>query len=129
MFYLVVQSFLRDNEDMAMPISIENAEHYNWGDDCDGWHLVKSAALSVIQERVPPGCCEQLHKHEFAEQFFFVLNGQASLIVEAETHILNPQQGLHVPAGVVHQLCNYGEDDLVFIVTSTPPSHGDRVNQ
>ncbi|MFU2508087.1 hypothetical protein [Pseudoalteromonas sp. ASV78] len=58
---------------MARPISIENAEHYNWSDDCDGWHLVKSAALSVIQERVPPGCCEQAHKHEFAEQFFFVL--------------------------------------------------------
>ncbi|MEI8606023.1 hypothetical protein [Pseudoalteromonas sp. B160] len=62
-----------------MPISVDNAEHYNWGDDCDdcdGWHLVKSAALSVIQERVPPGCCEQSHKHEFAEQFFLYLMGR-----------------------------------------------------
>ncbi|MFT6787748.1 MAG: mannose-6-phosphate isomerase-like protein (cupin superfamily) [Pseudoalteromonas rhizosphaerae] len=129
MLYLVVQSFLRGNEDMARPISIENAEHYNWGDNCDGWHLVQSEQLSVIQERVPSGACEMAHKHEFAEQFFFILSGQASLKVEAETHILNPQQGLHVPAGAVHQLCNYGQDDLVFIVTSTPPSHSDRVNQ
>lgn len=93
---------------MVMPISVDKAEHYNWGDDCDdcddcdGWHLVKSAALSVIQERVPPGCCEQSHKHEFAEQFFFVLNGQATLVADSVTHILNPQQGLHVPAGLVH---------------------------
>lgn len=43
---------------MAMPISVDNAEHYNWGhkgDNCDGWHLVKSTALNVIQERVPTG--------------------------------------------------------------------------
>ena len=31
------------------------AEHYTWGDGCDGWHLVKGADLSVIQERMPPG--------------------------------------------------------------------------
>ncbi len=24
-------------------VSRENAEHYRWGDDCDGWHLVKDA--------------------------------------------------------------------------------------
>jgi hypothetical protein len=36
-------------------VSLENAEHYNWGGACDGWHLLKSAALSVIQESVPPG--------------------------------------------------------------------------
>ncbi|MFK3862147.1 hypothetical protein [Pseudoalteromonas rhizosphaerae] len=49
---------LRDSKDMAMPISVDNAEHYNWGhkgDNCDGWHLVKSSALNVIQERVPTG--------------------------------------------------------------------------
>ncbi|PKF76460.1 cupin domain-containing protein, partial [Vibrio sp. vnigr-6D03] len=33
-------------------ISRENAEHYVWGERCDGWHLVKSTSLSVIQEKV-----------------------------------------------------------------------------
>lgn len=112
---------------MTRPISIDNAEHYKWNNNCDGWHLVKSEKLSVIQERVPSGACEQSHKHEFAEQFFFVLSGQATLIADSVTHVLNAQQGLHVPAGVVHQLCNYGDVDLEFIVTSTPPSHGDKV--
>jgi hypothetical protein len=28
----------------ARLVSRENAEHYRWGDDCDGWHLVKSEA-------------------------------------------------------------------------------------
>ena len=44
-----------------MPTQItsrETAEHYKWGGaggaDCDGWHLVKTAELSVIEELMPP---------------------------------------------------------------------------
>jgi hypothetical protein len=36
------------------PISTGTAPHYAWGAKCDGWHLVRSADLSVIQERMPP---------------------------------------------------------------------------
>jgi hypothetical protein len=35
--------------------STENAENYKWGNNCDGWHLLKSDSLSVIQERMPAG--------------------------------------------------------------------------
>lgn len=38
-----------------MKISKANAEHYLWGGDCDGWHLVKNQNLSVIHERMPSG--------------------------------------------------------------------------
>lgn len=108
-------------------ISVENAEHYTWGDNCDGWHLVKSEQLSVIQERVPPNGQETRHYHENAEQFFFVLSGVATIEVAGEMFTLEAQQGKHVQAGQAHQLKNQGQEDLVFIVTSTPPSHGDRV--
>jgi hypothetical protein len=37
-----------------MKISKHNAEHYIWGDNCDGWRLVKIPDLSVIHERMPP---------------------------------------------------------------------------
>ncbi len=32
-------------------IDINKAEHYAWGNRCDGWHLLKSPEISVIQER------------------------------------------------------------------------------
>ena len=35
-------------------ISRDNAEHYRWGHECDGWHLVKDKNLSVIEEFMPP---------------------------------------------------------------------------
>ena len=110
-------------------VSTENAEHYVWGAGCDGWHLVQSPTLSVIQERVPSGCSEGRHLHLKSEQFFYVLSGIGSLEVEGRIHTLAANQGLHVPANVSHTLYNEGPEDLVFIVTSTPPSHGDRVEQ
>ncbi len=89
-----------------------------------GGHLVKSDKLSVIQERVPSGANEVRHFHNHAEQFFFILSGEATMEVDGIVHQLKPQQGIHVPAGIPHQLGNKHEEDLVFIVTSTPPSHG-----
>jgi len=108
-------------------VSTDNAEHYLWGDGCDGWHLVKTPTLSVIKEKVPSGCEETRHYHQRAEQFFFVLEGIASIDVNGIVHQLKSQQGIHVEAGVAHQLRNDQDDDLVFMVTSSPPSHGDRV--
>ncbi|EWH05998.1 cupin [Pseudoalteromonas lipolytica SCSIO 04301] len=108
-------------------IDKNTAEHYTWGDNCDGWHLVKSPNLSVIQECVPVGAYELKHFHQHAEQFFFVLSGCATIEVDGQVHTLSAQQGLHVSAGKVHQLSNQGSEALHFIVTSIPPSHGDRV--
>lgn len=110
-----------------MIISIQNAEHYEWGNGCDGWHLVKSSQLSVIQERVPPGSFEVRHFHEKAHQFFFVLFGQAVLEVNGQKHVLNPHEGIEVPPHTPHQLFNNSSEDVIFLVISQPPGHGDRI--
>ena len=108
-------------------ISTHTAEHYQWGNHCDGWHLVKSDALSIIQERMPPGTSEVNHYHEQARQFFFVLSGEATLEINGEKTVLQAQQGIEVPAGMPHQMRNESTADVVFLVTSSPKSHGDRV--
>jgi mannose-6-phosphate isomerase-like protein (cupin superfamily) len=58
-------------------ISRENAEHYVWGDSCDGWHLVRDSDLSVIEECMPAGRFEVSHGHRRSRQFFFFLSGKA----------------------------------------------------
>src|ERR1051326_903317 len=57
-------------------ISRENAEHYRWGVDCDGWYLVRDKNLSVIEEFMPPGTAEIRHHHQHAQQFFYILSGE-----------------------------------------------------
>lgn len=111
-----------------MPMfSTESAEHYTWGKQCDGWHLVKSDNLSVIQERMPVGTAESNHCHQHTEQFFYILSGIATMRLENETIVINANQGIHIKAGVTHQLSNSGKLELHFIVTSTPPSHADKI--
>ncbi len=105
----------------------KNSEHYTWGGVCDGWHLLKTPTLSVIQERVPPGGTETRHFHRQAQQFFFILSGEAVMELENKEIVLGPQQGCAVPPGSPHRLLNRGSTDLDFLVISTPPSHGDRV--
>ncbi|HEY4327460.1 MAG TPA: cupin domain-containing protein [Mucilaginibacter sp.] len=111
-----------------MITSTDNAEHYVWGNQCDGWHLLKSDNLSVIQERMPPGTGEQLHFHENAQQLFYILTGTATFEIEDEIKTIGENQSIHIPKNTKHRIFNNSNADLHFLVISQPKSHGDRVN-
>jgi mannose-6-phosphate isomerase-like protein (cupin superfamily) len=110
----------------AMPVSVETAEHYRWGEVCDGWHLVRSEELSVIEERMPAGAREQRHFHTKARQFFYVLEGELTMEVEGRSHALGARQGLEIAPGERHQARNESREDVRFLVISSPPAQGDR---
>ena len=111
-----------------MIYSIKNAEHYTWGNNCDGWHLLKSESLSVIQERMPPGTSEQLHYHQHAQQVFYILFGRAKFILNGLSYFVDAGESIHIASGISHHVLNEGFDDLHFLVISEPKAHGDRTN-
>ena len=111
-----------------MPISIENAEHYVWGQICDGWHLLKRSDMSVIQERVPAGSAEVMHYHEQARQFFYILDGEGTMSFEDHEVILQKGQGLEISPMLRHQFMNNSQKDVHFLVFSVPSTQGDRIN-
>jgi mannose-6-phosphate isomerase-like protein (cupin superfamily) len=110
-------------------ITRENAEHYVWGDSCDGWHLVQDSDLSVIEECMPAGTSEVSHCHQRSRQFFFILSGRAVMDTDGVHIPLCAGQGLQVPPGTYHRFCNESEEPVRFLVVSQPPSHGDRVTE
>ncbi|HKZ71350.1 MAG TPA: cupin domain-containing protein [Anaerolineales bacterium] len=103
------------------------AEHYTWGQNCDGWKLVSHPGLTVIQERMPPGAKEVRHYHERALQFFFVLSGVATMEVNGSREMIMAGQGTEIPPGAPHQIFNEAPSDLEFLVISQPSTQGDRV--
>jgi mannose-6-phosphate isomerase-like protein (cupin superfamily) len=109
-------------------VSRNAAEHYTWGEVCDGWYLVRADNLSVIEERMPPASSETRHHHRVSRQFFYVLAGVLSIEVEDHVYALNSGQGIEVHPGQKHQARNTGQNDLRMLVVSQPPSHDDRVN-
>jgi mannose-6-phosphate isomerase-like protein (cupin superfamily) len=111
-----------------MVISVENAEHYIWGEVCDGWHLFKREDISIIQERVPAGGAEVMHYHNVARQFFYILEGEGTIVFEDHEVVLKNGQGLEIPLQVKHQFKNQSNSDVHFLVISIPTTKGDRIN-
>lgn len=107
-------------------ISNKAAEHYIWGQNCDGWHLVKTAGLSVIHERMPPESKEARHYHAKSRQFFFVLSGVLTLEIDGKREVLQKNEGAEIPPGATHQIFNQSELETEFLVVSQPASHSDR---
>ena len=109
-------------------VNTDNSEHYKWGKNSDGWHLLKSENLSVIEESVPPNEQERRHYHQKSQQFFYVLSGMATIEISGKIFEVAEGHGINVPAGEPHQLINNGQVNLRFLVISQPISHGDRID-
>jgi mannose-6-phosphate isomerase-like protein (cupin superfamily) len=110
-----------------MKMSKATAEHYVWGTACDGWRLADDAALSVIQERMPPHTSETRHLHEAARQFFFILSGEATMELNGELFVLAPEEGIEIPPDTPHTMMNRSDDEVEFLVISSPSTKGDRI--
>jgi mannose-6-phosphate isomerase-like protein (cupin superfamily) len=111
-----------------MKISTETAQHYTWGDVCDGWILSPLKDMMVIQERIPPGAAERRHFHSIARQFFYVLSGELTMELEGEIHRVPAMNGIEIRPQARHQARNESDIDVHFIVVSSPTTRGDRTD-
>jgi mannose-6-phosphate isomerase-like protein (cupin superfamily) len=110
----------------TISISTNNAERYSWGDACDGWHLVRSQELSIIEERMPPHTAERRHVHSKADQFFYILSGEAHMEIEDQMVTLSARSGIFIEHGRQHKISNNSDQDVTFLVISRPTTRGDR---
>jgi mannose-6-phosphate isomerase-like protein (cupin superfamily) len=114
---------------MSSPVSKqESLNHYYWGQDCEGWNFVAGKALSVKQERMPAGSAEQLHFHENAQQFFFILKGKAGFEIDGALVEISEGEGIHIAPGQKHRIVNSTNAELEFILCSQPSTVNDRIN-
>jgi len=113
---------------MASIISKKTASHYTWGENCDSWVLADTAGLSVKQENMLSGTKEELHFHSIAQQFFFILKGEATFYCDGKKYIVIANTGIHIPPGSKHYIANETQDDLEFLIISQPTTTNDRTN-
>lgn len=113
---------------LTKSISTKNAKHYIWNEGCEGWHLLETEELSVIEETMLPNTSESMHYHENAKQLFYILEGVATMQLENETIILSQGDSFYLPKQKPHKISNHSDNELRFLVISSPKSHGDRVS-
>ncbi|HVB03150.1 MAG TPA: cupin domain-containing protein [Chitinophagaceae bacterium] len=111
-----------------MKTSIYQAPRYLWGNHCEGWPLLETEGLVVKQESMPPGTAERMHRHREAQQFFYILQGQGEFRLEGQPYLLSQGEGIHVAAGLMHDIRNRSGSPLSFLVISQPSSAQDREN-
>ncbi|MEA4940616.1 MAG: cupin domain-containing protein [Christensenella sp.] len=111
-----------------MVINKTTAEHYTWGEVCDGWRLADQQDLAVIQEHMPPKTKETRHVHAYARQFFYILEGEALMELNGENHRLRTHEGIEIPPNTPHTMMNPFESPVEFLVISSPATKGDRTN-
>lgn len=109
-------------------VSKATAPHYIWGGACDGWILAPSKDLLVIHKRMPAGTCERRHFHTHARQFFYVLHGELTMELDGQVHRVPQRSGIEIAPGAPHQARNESDEDVDFLVISTPTTRGDRTD-
>jgi mannose-6-phosphate isomerase-like protein (cupin superfamily) len=61
------------------------------------------------------------HHHEESEEVFYFLSGTGIFELDGVRHRVDPHTAIYVPPKTTHAIYNTGFDNLVFVVTATPP--------
>ncbi|PWC39787.1 cupin domain-containing protein [Azospirillum sp. TSO35-2] len=69
-----------------------------------------------------PGAHVESHVHAVQEQIYHVLSGQGLLIVDGERRLVRADDVTFIPPGVVHEFHCTGNEPLVFLVITSPPT-------
>lgn len=87
----------------------------------------KNKDYGVIHAKLPAKSKEVRHFHRQSRQIFFMLVGNATIEVDGEVIELKPLESCEIPPRVAHQIFNKSDEEIAYIITSQPNSHGDYV--
>ena len=88
--------------------------------DCDAMVVVDEPQLRVQLEQLPAGAMELLRFYARADQFFYVLSGEATVELEGGQEYLSKGQGLLMKPGTAYRIFNGGNTTLRYVITSQP---------
>ena len=108
---------------------VHASQYAKWGAGCEAFTLLDTDGLSMKQEVMPANTEEQLHYHEQAQQYFFILNGEAVFEVKGVIIQVYKGEGIHIAATTPHRIMNKQSNTLEFLVCSQPSTQNDRFNQ
>ena len=97
-------------------------------------------AIGMVEATVPPGGGPAPHIHERSDETFYVISGEVEFLLDGETFLVNPEDVVFVPRGVVHRFPQPrhptgdaavhdtpGGPEGLFVEGGDPPAPGTRV--
>ena len=77
-------------------------------------------ATTVFESTEMPGYKTNIHRHNNAEETFYILEGTLTISIGGETHHLGPGSYVFIPRGTIHAQGNLTNKPVRFITTVTP---------
>jgi len=83
-------------------------------------HLGDTIKHSLGYVVIPPGCSSALHYHPEAEETYYILKGNAKILINGKEHHLSAGDAVLINPPEHHQIFTKGQRDLEFIVVCAP---------
>ena len=80
--------------------------------------IVEEEKYRIQKVTVLPGKTIYEHKHEERIENWTIIQGTALIILDGEVKSYNENDSIEAKAGIIHQISNNGETDLIFIETA-----------
>ena len=75
---------------------------------------------SLAEARLPEGTGTIPHFHPQTEEIYYILEGEAEMIIADEQQCVGVGDAIAIPPGIVHQIVNRGVGTLKFICCCAP---------
>ena len=75
---------------------------------------------SLAEARLPEGARTIPHLHPQTEEIYYILEGEAEMIIADERQSVGVGDAIAIPPGIVHQIVNRGVGTLKFICCCAP---------
>lgn len=76
---------------------------------------------SIAYCEIQSGASSLRHFHPVVEEAYYILNGEAKIMIDGEEESLYPGDTVVIPPSSEHQIANIGPNTLSFIATCSPP--------
>jgi mannose-6-phosphate isomerase-like protein (cupin superfamily) len=80
----------------------------------------KISSHSLAQVVIQSGNASALHYHKHSEESYFILAGEANLIINNQSFKLVPGEAVLIEPHDIHQISNHKDQDLEFIAVCVP---------
>ena len=80
---------------------------------------------SLARVTIKPGKASAPHFHKISDESYFILSGTATMNIDGVEFSLQQGEAVLIEPLEVHQIHNFGDDDLVFLAVCVPAWHPD----
>jgi len=105
--------------------NFRNMQAKEWALGCFAWEYLSIKELSINLEKMAPRSKSEPHVHKTSRQVFFIIKGEARFYLADKEHALKLFDGIEVPPNQKHWIVNASDEELLFLLVSSPRTEDD----